>query len=151
MLGQLYRSKEGAAAGERGLFARGSEAAKGGSIRNSTKMKAFIEQKPSLNKSRRGRSTTLSRQQLSTVSYLVQYVRPRVLGVSMWLLAEKVFPKMVFVAEKVLPKMVFVAENALPNLGAGLPTVPILGSTADKLKEDMMEELIKRIKGIFGA
>ena len=69
----------------------------------------------------------------------------------MWLLAEKVFPKMVFVAEKVLPKMVFVAENALPNLGAGLPKVPILGSTADKLKEDMMEELIKRIKGRFGA
>ena len=43
------------------------------------------------------------------------------------MLAEKVFPKMVFVAEKVLPKMVFVAENALPNLGAGLPKVPILG------------------------
>lgn len=69
--------------------------------------------------------------------------------------AENVFPKIVFVAENVLPKMVFVAEKALPNLGAGLPKVvvlpentlptlmlrsPILGSTADKPKEVMMEQ-----------
>ena len=66
----------------------------------------------------------------------------------MWLLLEKVFPKMVFVAAKVLPKMVLLADKELPSLGAGLSKVVVLpGSTAGELKVDMIEELIRRIEG----